>query len=381
MPSAGPVLTAPADGQVARSDQGAAVSALDGLAEELAKIGYGEFLACFDPFVLSLSAWRAARACVPPSLGPVVDLFLLGNAVSPVALPSGLRDLVPGLGMAGLLQKRADDLVDTMGIVVLRVLGSWLACQPPQANPLFYLGEDSLALLGRLTPGAARTCLDLCAGPGVHAVHCARFAPSVTAVERDPRIARLAELNARLNGLAGRVDVLAGDLYEPVAGYRFDLIAANPPTLPYPADLPGPRIGHGGDDGLQMTWRVLHGLPDALTDRGRAHLVGMTLTDGRPGRLGERLAAVARDRDLAIRCSVICHSPLSPGDRHLERLVTVVAAIADCHRDQVRESYAGLLDRLGASHLSTYFLQVGLGSGKLELTDVSRPGREGLWHA
>ena len=379
MPSAGPALAAgdPAEW----SELGTSLSAVEGLAAELVGVGYAEFLACFDPFTLSPPAWRAARACLPPTLLPVVDLFLLEAAVRPAALPSGLRALVPGLAAAGLLTERADGHVDTGGVVVLLVSGSWIACHPPRADPLFYLGEDSLALLRRLTPGATRSCLDLCAGPGIHAVHCARFAPGVTAVELDPRVARLARLNARLNGVAGRVEVLSGDLYEPVAGRRFDLVVANPPTLPYPAaDLPGPRIGHGGEDGLRLTSRVLAGLPDALTDRGRAHLVGMVLTDGRSGRLGEWLAAIARERGLAIRCSVLSHTPLAEGGMLFERLASVVAAIAAAERDRVRAAYASVLDRLQASHLSSYFLRVALGSGDVELTDVSAFGRNGQWH-
>ena len=34
-----------------------------------------------------------------------------------------------------------------------------------------------------------------------------------------------------LNGLAGRVELLEGDLLAPVAGRRFDLVASNPPYV------------------------------------------------------------------------------------------------------------------------------------------------------
>lgn len=52
------------------------------LADELVRAGYGEFLTCFAPFTLNVSAWQAVRAAVPAALGPVVDLFLLGEAVT-----------------------------------------------------------------------------------------------------------------------------------------------------------------------------------------------------------------------------------------------------------------------------------------------------------
>ncbi|MDQ2956326.1 MAG: methyltransferase [Actinomycetota bacterium] len=350
------------------------------LTEELTRAGYADFLACFDPLGLSPSAWWSARERLPAALAMIVDLFLLGNAVDAAALPPALRELMPALQATGLVTQREDGLVETAGFVVLLILGNWLVCHPPQADPLFYVGEDSVALLSRLTTGSARSCLDLCAGPGLHALQLARSGSNVVAVERNPQVAELARLNARLNGVTDRLQVLAGDLYEPVAGQRFDLIAANPPTLPYPADLPAPRIGHGGPDGLSITNRVLAGLPDALTDRGRAQLVGMALTDGQAGWLGERLTAVARERGLRIRCSVLSHSRFGVTGGYFERLVAVVAAIADVDRDRVQNSYAQLLAEVGASHLSTYFLQVTLGPASLELTDVSGSGRKGLWH-
>lgn len=352
--------------------------AVAALADELGRAGYGEFLTCFEPFTLNESAWRAARSAVPVALGPVVDLFLLGEAVPADTLAPGLRELTPGLAAAGLLTQRSDGLVETAGLIVLLACGNWILCHRPQPDPLCYLGEDSLALLGRLVPDGGRTALDLCAGPGIHAVHCARFTPEVTAVELDPRVARIARCNALLNGVADRVEVRSGDLYEPVAGRRFDLVVANPPTLPYPADLPGPRIGHGGDDGLRVLTRVLAGLPNALTDRGRAHLVGMALTDGTPVRLGDRFATTARQTGLTIRCSVVSHTPL--GDAHFARLVAAVAAIAGADRVAVRAAYAGLLERLGATHLSAFFLHAAHGPGNLELTDIATDGAIGRWH-
>lgn len=374
------VATAHVGDQTEVIPQGASQRAFEALAEELDSAGYAEFLACFDPVVRSPTAWRAARGCAPPSLGPIVDLLLVGEAVRPPDLPEVLQELVPQLIAGGLLKRRADGLVETVGTVVLLVCGNWLICQPPQANPLFYIGEDSLALLGHIRPGAAQTCLDLCTGPGLHAVHCARFVPNVTAVELDPTVARLAQLNAALNGVADRVEILSGNLYEPVASQQFDLITANPPTLPYPADLPSPRIGHGGGDGLRVMARVLAGLPDALTDRGRAHLVGMTLADGRSERLREWLATMAQHNGMDIRCSVLSHSEMRAGGAFFERMVSAVANIAAADQEQIIESYIRLLQRLQASHLSTYFLQVVPGLGTLELTDVSSVGRQGQWH-
>lgn len=84
-------------------------------------------------------------------------------------------------------------------------------------------------------PDRAAPCrmLDLCTGSGVIAVSLAREYPvaQVVAVEISPAAAALARKNAARNAVADRVDVREGDLFTPVRGERFDLIASNPPYI------------------------------------------------------------------------------------------------------------------------------------------------------
>ncbi len=68
-------------------------------------------------------------------------------------------------------------------------------------------------------------------GSGVCALFAARHARRVVAVDVSPDAVRCTRLNALLNGLEERVDVRQGDLFEPVAGERFDLVLFNPPFL------------------------------------------------------------------------------------------------------------------------------------------------------
>jgi len=84
-------------------------------------------------------------------------------------------------------------------------------------------------------PDRAAPCriLDLCTGSGVIAISLAREYPAaqVVATELSPAAAALARRNAARNAVADRVDVRDGDLFAPVRGERFDLIAANPPYI------------------------------------------------------------------------------------------------------------------------------------------------------
>lgn len=75
--------------------------------------------------------------------------------------------------------------------------------------------------------------LDLCTGSGAIAVSLAKELPAARVVATDvsAAAAALARKNAERNGLAERVDVREGDLWAPVAGERFDLIASNPPYI------------------------------------------------------------------------------------------------------------------------------------------------------
>lgn len=353
---------------------------LSRLGDELARVGYGDFLSCFDPLSPDPRTWRAYRAAAPARLEPVIDLFLLGGTVDPEGLPANLGALVPTLQETGLLVEDQGGNVRMPGLIVLLVFGHWLICQPPQPDPLFYFGEDSVALLTRLLVGTARTQLDLCTGPGIHAIHGARFGARVTAVDHNPLVAQLAALNARLNRVAARMEVLAGDLFEPVAGRRFDVVSANPPALPYPSTLPAPAVGSGGEDGMQTTWQVLDGLPAALTDGGRAHIAGMTLSDGRAIRVVDRLKVVARLNRLAVRCTVLSHTRLAPADDLFERIVAAISAISSGRPESVRSSYLEMLARLGADHLCTFFLHVRQGDGEVEIIDLARRGPARLWY-
>ena len=100
--------------------------------------------------------------------------------------------------------------------------------------------------------------LDLCTGSGLLALVAATHRASVTAIDVSRRALLSVRANALLNGV--RVTALRGDLFEPVAGRRFDLIVSNPPYLPDPDDhLPnrGPeRAWNAGARGREFVDRI-----------------------------------------------------------------------------------------------------------------------------
>ncbi|MDR5677037.1 MAG: methyltransferase [Armatimonadota bacterium] len=95
-----------------------------------------------------------------------------------------------------------------------------------------YRGVDrgTRLLLEALEVGPEDEVLDLGCGYGVVGIVAASLAVRGRAVLVDinPRAVQLARENARRCGVLN-VEVLQGDLYEPVAGRTFDVIATNPP--------------------------------------------------------------------------------------------------------------------------------------------------------
>lgn len=73
--------------------------------------------------------------------------------------------------------------------------------------------------------------LDMGTGSGVCALFAARHARRVVATDINAAAARCARINTLINHLESRIEVRRGDLFEPVAGERFDVILFNPPFV------------------------------------------------------------------------------------------------------------------------------------------------------
>lgn len=126
------------------------------------------------------------------------------------------------------------------------------------------------------------TLLDLCAGSGCIGIACALAFPQarVDLVELDAGAREVCASNLARHDpdhdLRGRVEVLAGDLFESLAGRRYDLIVSNPPYVPAaewaqlaPEYRHEPRIAlESGPDGMDIVARILDAAPDHLSPDG-----------------------------------------------------------------------------------------------------------------
>jgi release factor glutamine methyltransferase len=131
----------------------------------------------------------------------------------------------------------------------------------------------SLLLARHLPLRPGDVVLDLGAGAGLIGILAARRGHRVVATDVVPVYAECLRANALLNGVGSRLETRTGNLFEPVRGETFDVIATNPPQLPTPPDRewndPRSGIDNGGSDGWLLLERIIRESPPHLQPRGR----------------------------------------------------------------------------------------------------------------
>ena len=136
---------------------------------------------------------------------------------------------------------------------------------------------DAAANYMKKRPGAK--VLDLCAGSGAIGISLAKMFPTarVTLSDISPDAAEVQRINAE--GVPN-VEILTGDLFAPLKGRTFDVIACNPPYI-RSGDMAGlqsevrrePKLAlDGGADGLDLSRRLAAEYQDHLAPGGRIYM-------------------------------------------------------------------------------------------------------------
>lgn len=143
--------------------------------------------------------------------------------------------------------------------------------------------EDTFLLAENLCINKNDFVLDMGTGCGILGILAAKKARSVIAVDINPYAVYCAKMNAKLNGVERKMNIIRGDLFQPIKqGENFDVILFNAPYLPSKKEEQKAWIEKawaGGPDGRELIDRFLSKAPKHLEMDGRVLLVQSTLSD------------------------------------------------------------------------------------------------------
>ena len=224
-------------------------------------------------------------------------LFMLGEPVSAAALETAL----PRTGVAGALSiglvvptqtasseqhyapavdLRPHEAEDAHGSVrwwVASDLGELVTGQALAPDHVLGIGRAGLTLAALTPRKPVETALDLGVGCGIQTLYLLRHVRQVVATDISTRALEFTAFNVALAGVdSARVQLRQGNLLEPVAGQRFDLIVSNPPFVITPPSVrqAGLPLMEYRDAGGPILPALVRGLEDHLNPDGVAVMLG-----------------------------------------------------------------------------------------------------------
>lgn len=224
-------------------------------------------------------------------------LFMLGEPVSAAALETAL----PRTGVAGALSiglvvptqtasgeqhyapavdLRPHEAQDAHGSVrwwVASDLGELVTGQALAPDHVLGIGRAGLTLAALTPRKPVETALDLGVGCGIQTLYLLRHVRQVVATDISTRALEFTAFNVALAGVdSTRVQLRRGNLLEPVAGQRFDLIVSNPPFVITPPSVrqAGLPLMEYRDAGGPILPALVRGLEDHLNPDGVAVMLG-----------------------------------------------------------------------------------------------------------
>lgn len=220
-------------------------------------------------------------------LSTVIKVFLLGEAADASTLEGSL-----GLAVPELMDLVVPDGPRVRAQLEVAPYGSdqhdwWVASdwssrrtgRATETDHVLGVGGASTMLAQCTVRPDVDRALDIGTGCGVQAFHLTTHARAVTATDVSQRCLEIAAFNASLNGMV--LDLREGNLFEPVAGERFDLIVSNPPFV---IGSPETQRHDYRDSGLQgdaVCASVVRGARHHLSDNGWCQLLAnWEITDG-----------------------------------------------------------------------------------------------------
>ena len=141
--------------------------------------------------------------------------------------------------------------------------------------------EDSYLLADNLEISEGQSVLEIGTGSGIVAMYASRLTDKITVTDINFDACELARRNFRDNGIEG-IEILFGNLFEPVKERKFDVILFNTPYLPTEDDdVIDDTINYafdGGVNGRKVIDLFLNEVGNHLNDGGIVQLIQSSLS-------------------------------------------------------------------------------------------------------
>ena len=141
--------------------------------------------------------------------------------------------------------------------------------------------EDSYLLADNLQIEKGQSVLEIGTGSGIVAMYASRLTDRITVTDINFDACRLAEENFRQNGIEG-IEILFGNMFEPVENRKFDVILFNTPYLPTEdGEVLEDTINYafdGGLNGRKVIDIFLNEVGNHLNDGGIVQMIQSSLS-------------------------------------------------------------------------------------------------------
>lgn len=150
------------------------------------------------------------------------------------------------------------------------------------AETVYTPAEDSYMLAENLLINKGQSVLEIGTGSGIVAMYASKLTDNVTATDINYNAIELAEKNFKANNIEN-IELIFGNLFEPVKDRKFDVILFNTPYLPTENDeILNDDLNYafdGGLDGRKVIDLFLNEVKNHLNDGGIIQLIQSSLSD------------------------------------------------------------------------------------------------------
>lgn len=150
------------------------------------------------------------------------------------------------------------------------------------SETVYIPAEDSYLLADNLIIEPGDSVLEIGTGTGIIAMYASKITDDITVTDINFDAVELADHNFRQNNIEN-IEILFGNLFEPVKNRKFDVILFNTPYLPTEnGDVINDNLNYafdGGLNGRKVIDKFLDEVKNHLNDHGKVQIIQSSLSN------------------------------------------------------------------------------------------------------